>query len=174
MYIEYGEIQDDVVVVDTTSVKIDTNREIIPGTESKEHSEFPIIQNTDSNIETNPISYSDANSNLISYNSYTYQPYSKTYSLKIHKLALTIVQAAIVTATGLATGPAGTVASAMINTIVNEGKSYIPDSVYFSGKRAISKSVGKLYDHYKGNFYMNSSKKKLLASNLTWSRRWGH
>ena len=26
LYIEYGEIQDDVVVVDTTSVKLDTNR----------------------------------------------------------------------------------------------------------------------------------------------------
>ncbi|MCB7066506.1 hypothetical protein LI031_21875, partial [Enterocloster citroniae] len=82
--------------------------------------------------------------------------------------------AAIITSLGLGAGDAGVVAGAMIDVVISHGGSYIPDSIYFDGKRCVSKSTGKIYYRYKGNIYMDSSKTELLAKNVSWSRRWGH
>lgn len=85
-----------------------------------------------------------------------------------------MVKAAIITSLGLGAGDAGVVAGAMIDVVISHGGSYIPDSIYFDGKRCVSKSTGKIYYRYKGNIYMDSSKTELLAKNVSWSRRWGH
>ena len=94
--------------------------------------------------------------------------------MKIHQFTLSVVKAAIITSLGLGAGDAGVVAGAMIDVVISHGGSYIPDSIYFDGKRCVSKSTGKIYYRYKGNIYMDSSKTELLAKNVSWSRRWGH
>lgn len=168
LYTEYGEIQKDRVVVDSVSIKVDEHMVIIPSTEQRQHFEYPIMAPDSSNLIFN----SDNSTTRAS--SCQYKPHTETFSLKIHQFTLSVVKAAIITSLGLGAGDAGVVAGAMIDVVISHGGSYIPDSIYFDGKRCVSKSTGKIYYRYKGNIYMDSSKTELLAKNVSWSRRWGH
>lgn len=73
----------------------------------------------------------------------------------------------------MAAGTAGVIAGALIDSVASGLISAIPDSVYFDGE-SVSRSTGKIYYRYRGNFYNDSSKSVLLAENVSWSRRWGH
>ena len=168
LYTENGEIQKDRVVVDSVSIKVDEHMVIIPSTEQRQHFEYPIMAPDSSNLIFN----SDNSTTRAS--SCQYKPHTETFSLKIHQFTLSVVKAAIITSLGLGAGDAGVVAGAMIDVVISHGGSYIPDSIYFDGKRCVSKSTGKIYYRYKGNIYMDSSKTELLAKNVSWSRRWGH
>lgn len=167
LYTEYGEIQKDRVVVDSVSIKVDEHMVIIPSTEQRQHFEYPITAPDSSN------SISNSDNLTTRASSCQYKPHTETFSLKIHQFTLSVVKAAIITSLGLGAGDAGVVAGAMIDVVISHGGSYIPDSIYFDGKRCVSKSTGKIYYRYKGNIYMDSSKTELLAKNVSWSRRWG-
>lgn len=160
LYTEYGEIVNNTFVLNSTSVKVDENKNPILSTQITERYVEPIV--------------SAATNDVTLRSSCEYKPHTETFSFKADKWTLGLITQAIVTATGLAAGTAGVIAGALIDSVASGLISTIPDSVYFDGERCVSRSTGKIYYRYRGNFYNDSSKSVLLAENVSWSRRWGH
>ena len=104
---------------------------------------------------------------------YNWKSYSKTYSLKGAKFAILSVSAILVAVSKMGLGTAISVAASVVNFLLSQGRSKIPNSIYFSGKRCVSRSCGRIFYKYKGNFYDSSKKKTLYAKGISWSRRWG-
>lgn len=101
-------------------------------------------------------------------------PYSKTISLRGAKFTVASVATLIASVLGVSSAGAFVkVASVMISYWIGAGTNVVPDSVYFSGTRTVSKSSGKIFNRYKGTFYADSSMRKSFAS-ASWSKRWGH
>ena len=161
LYTEYGEIENNNFVLDTTSVEVDKDKKEISSTEQTEHVVTPILlyNNTES---------------FISLYAYNYKAHTETFNLKFDKWTLGAVTTVLVATIGLAAGDAGVIAGALIDSVADGLIPNIPDSIYFDGERCVSHSSGKIYYRYRGDFYSDSSEKVLLKKNVSWSRRWGH
>lgn len=126
---------------------------------------------TDDKIETEKYSI---DSLLKASSSSNAKSVSGTINLKKKKAVVSIVAAAIAAAVAASSaGAFATVAAVIVSTCISEGKSYCPDTIYYCGKRTVSRSTGKIYYRYNCKFYKNKSKKKYYGS-AKWSRRWGH
>ena len=93
LYTEYGEIVNNTFVLNSTSVKVDENKEPILSTQMTERYVEPIVS-----VATNDVGFRS---------SCEYKPHTETFSFKADKWTLGLITQAIVTATGLAAGTAG-------------------------------------------------------------------
>ena len=171
LYDEKITYYEDKTIVRTNSVKIDGLGHPILDTKV---SETNVLKKEKELINSYDDSIAGGYLNFLSRSSCDYQPHTEAFRLRIHKLTLGIVQAAISTAIGLSKVDSKAVSQALVNLVIGEGRDYIPDSIYFSGERCVSKSSGKIFYRYRGDFYLDSSESDLLISGVKWSRRWGH
>lgn len=162
---ESSEVRDGQISTNVSSVKVDEAGNIDSSTRKTQHLTSSIA---DKMLMPEIGLRSSATSEC------NWKPYSTTYSLAGAHFTVLSVSMLLLAATGMGLPAATTVAIGLIDLLIAEGKSYIPDSIYFEGERCVSKSVGKMYYRYRGNIYLDSSKSKLLLENASWSKRWGH
>lgn len=104
----------------------------------------------------------------------TWKSHKETISLKGAQFTVASVGAALAAATGMQLAYAISVGASVVSFLAGIGTTMIPSYIYFKGERCVSRSTGKIYYKYKGNLYKNSGCTKVMAKDLSWSRRWGH
>ena len=166
-----------IVLLDEQGNPIESTRETDVLTGNCKTKKITEKVNKDGKVVSTQYTLKDENnkSDLITTDRYSgsWKSYSHTYSLKRCKFTIGKTAAMLAIVIGASTGGTTAIATGIINLCIQTGVNEIPDSIYFSGKRKVNRSSGKIYYRYKGKFYSDSSMSHCYGS-LSWSKRWGH
>lgn len=154
------------------TVEVDSDKNPIESTRTYTTNTLQIDYG-DLNIHSDKLNLTDGQ--IVNYSAFDkWKPYSATYSLSGAQFTVLSVATLLAGSTGMGLPAATTAAAGMLSVLTGYGAGKIPDSIYFTGQRCMHRSTGKIYYRYRGNFYTDSSKSKLLFANISWSRRVGH
>ena len=160
-----------IVLLDEQGNPIESTREI--DVVSRNCNTNEVTEKVDKDGKVNSSKYSIENEISTMRHSGPWESYSHTYSLKQCKFTVGAVAVVISGVVGMSIPSCYSIAVSLVDYCVVSGIKEIPDSIYFSGKRKVNRTNGKIYYRYKGKFYNDSSKSKCFGS-ASWSRRWGH